>query len=53
VRHTLELLICSCIGCYCLSRCWALLPLAIAELQTVVMAIRERQRVIDAAVEEE
>jgi len=30
-----------------------LLPLAIAEVQTVVMAIRERQRVIDAAVEEE
>ena len=53
VRHTLELLICSAVGCYCVTRCWAVMPMAIAEVQSLFFAIVGRQRVIDAVIEEE
>jgi len=53
VRHTLELLICGAVGCYCVTRCWAVMPLALAEVQSLLFAIVGRQRVIDAVIEEE
>lgn len=53
MRHTLELLICSAVGCYCVTRCWAVMPLALAEVQVLFAAMFSRQRVIDAVIEEE
>lgn len=53
MRHTLELLICSAVGCYCVTRCWAVMPMALAEVQSLLVAIVGRQRVIDAVIKEE
>jgi len=53
MRHTIELLICGAVGCYCVTRCWAVMPLALAEVQSLFFAIVGRQRVIDAVIEEE
>jgi hypothetical protein len=53
VRHTLELLICGAVGCYCVTRCWAVMPMALAEVQVLFAAMFSRQRVIDAVIEEE
>ena len=53
MRHTLELLICSAVACYCVTRCWAVMPLALAEVQSLFVAIVGRQRVINAVIEEE
>lgn len=47
MKHTLELLICGTIGTYCLMRCAAVLPAAIAEAQALVAAYMARQQIID------
>jgi hypothetical protein len=51
VRHTLELLLCSTIGAYCLWRCCAVLPLAIAEAHALVAAYLGRWREIERLAE--
>jgi len=51
VRHTLELLLCSTIGAYCVWRCYAVLPLAIAEAHALAAAYLGRVRELDALVE--
>jgi hypothetical protein len=51
VRHTLELLICSTIGAYCLWRCYSVLPLAIAEAHALVTAYLGRTREIEQLAE--
>jgi hypothetical protein len=53
VRHTLELLICGAVGCYCFTRGWAVMPMAMAEVQVLFAAMFSRQRVIDAVIEEQ
>ena len=51
VRHTLELLLCSTIGAYCVWRCYSVLPLAIAEAHALAAAYLGRVRELDALVE--
>jgi len=51
MRHTLELLLCSTIGAYCVWRCYSVLPLAIAEAHALVAAMLGRVRELDAIVE--
>jgi len=51
VRHTLELLLCSTIGAYCLWRCYAVMPLAIAEAHALVAAYLGRAREIEQLAE--
>ena len=53
MRHTLELLLCSTIGMYCLVRCASLVPAAIAEAQAVMAAAFDRQRRIEDVLEPE
>jgi hypothetical protein len=53
VRHTIELLLCSTIGAYCAWRCYAVLPLAIAEAHALVAAYLERVRELETLVEPE
>jgi hypothetical protein len=52
VRHTIELLLCSAIGGYCLWRCVAVMPGVFDELQAVLAAILGRARDINAAIDE-
>jgi hypothetical protein len=52
VRHTLELLLCSAIGGYCLWRCVAVMPGVMDELQVLFGAMLGRARDIEAAIEE-
>jgi hypothetical protein len=52
MRHTLELLICSAIGGYCLMRVWQVMPGAYDEVMAVVAAGLGRVRDIDAAIED-
>jgi len=51
MRHIIELLFCSTIGAYCVWRCYAVLPLAIAEAHALVAAMLGRVRELDAIVE--
>jgi hypothetical protein len=51
VKHLLELLLCSTIGAYCLWRCYAVLPLAIAEAHALVVAYLGRARQIEQMAE--
>jgi hypothetical protein len=51
VKHLLELLLCSTIGAYCLWRCYAVLPLALAEAHALVAALLGRWRELEAMVE--
>jgi hypothetical protein len=52
MRHTLELLLCSTIGAYCAWRCYAVLPLAIAEAHALVAAYLGRVDGIETAIED-
>jgi len=52
VRHTLELLIFSAIGGYCLWRCVAVMPGVFDELHALFGAMLGRARDIEAAIEE-
>jgi hypothetical protein len=52
VRHTLELLICSAIGGYCLWRCIAVMPGVFDEAQALLAAAFGRVRDIEAAIDE-
>ena len=51
MRNTLELLICGTIGSYCLWRCAAVLPPAIAEAHALVAAYLGRAREIEQLTE--
>jgi hypothetical protein len=51
VRHTIELLLCSAIGAYCVWRCYSVLPLAIAEAHALVAAYLARVRELDSLLE--
>ena len=51
MRHTLELLLCSTIGAYCVWRCYAVLPLAITEAHALVAAYLGRWRELEAIIE--
>jgi hypothetical protein len=51
VRHTIELLLCSTIGAYCVWRCYSVLPLAIAEAHALVAAMLGRARELEAIVD--
>ncbi|NBW16317.1 MAG: hypothetical protein EBR82_50885 [Caulobacteraceae bacterium] len=51
VRHTIELLLCSTIGAYCVWRCYAVLPLALAEAHALVAAYLGRVRELESLVE--
>jgi hypothetical protein len=52
MRHTLELLICSAIGGYCLLRVWQVMPDAYDEVMAVIAAAFGRARDIEAAIDE-
>ena len=52
MRHTLELLLCSTIGAYCVWRCYSVFPLAIAEAHALVAAYLGRVQNIEAAIDE-
>jgi hypothetical protein len=52
VRHTVELLLCSAIGGYCLWRCIAVMPGVFDELQALFGAMLGRARDIEAAIED-
>ena len=52
MRHTLELLICSAIGGYCLWRCISVMPGVLDELQALLAAACGRVRDIEAAIED-
>jgi len=52
VRHTVELLLCSAIGGYCLWRCIAVMPGVFDELQALFGAMLGRAQDIEAAIEE-
>jgi len=47
VKHLTELVVCGTIGTYCLMRCAAALPAAIAEAQALVAAYMARQQMLD------
>ena len=51
VRHTIELLLCGTIGAYCVWRCYAVLPLALAEAHALVAAYLGRVRELESLVE--
>lgn len=51
MRHTLELLIVSAIGGYCLVRMYELMPAAIAEAQALLAAGLGRVRAIEDAID--
>ena len=51
MRSIIEFLICGCIGTYCVLRCAALMPRAIAEAHAVVRMAVERRREIEAIEE--
>ena len=51
MRHTLELLLCGTIGAYCVWRCYAVLPLALAEAHALVAAYLGRAREIEQLAE--
>ncbi|NCA17548.1 MAG: hypothetical protein EBS90_10980 [Betaproteobacteria bacterium] len=53
VRHLIELLACGTIGAYCVWRCYAILPLAIAEAHALVVAYLGRVRELERLVEPE
>ena len=52
LKPLIEFLICGTIGAYCVMRCAALLPRALAEAHAVVRMATERRREIDAIQEE-
>jgi len=52
VRHTIELLLCSTIGAYCVWRCYSVLPMALAEAHALVAAYLVRVQDIEAAIED-
>jgi hypothetical protein len=52
MRHTIELLICSAIGGYCLMRCIAVMPGVLDEAQALLAAAFGRVRDIEAAIDE-
>jgi hypothetical protein len=52
LRHTIELLICSAIGGYCLWRCIAVMPGVMDELQALFGAMLGRTQNIEAAIDE-
>lgn len=52
MRHTLELLICSAIGGYCVMRAWQVMPGAYDEVMAVVAAGLSRVRNIESAIED-
>lgn len=51
MRNTLELLICGTIGSYCVWRCAAVMPLAIAEAHALVAAYLGRTREMEQLAE--
>lgn len=51
MRYLIELLACGTIGAYCVWRCYAILPLALAEAHALVAAYLGRMRELDALVE--
>jgi hypothetical protein len=51
MRNLIELLLCSTIGAYCVWRCYAVFPLAIAEAHALVVAYLGRWRELEAIVE--
>ena len=51
MKHLLELLLCSTIGAYCLWRCYAVMPLAIAEAHALAAAYLGRWRELEAIIE--
>jgi hypothetical protein len=53
VRQTIEFLLCSTIGIYCLVRCASLAPRVFAEVHAVVAGARERTRRVERALEAE
>jgi len=53
VRHLIELLACSTIGAYCVWRCYAVMPLAIAEAHALVVAYLGRVRELETLAEPE
>jgi hypothetical protein len=52
MKHTLELLICSAIGGYCVWRCIAVMPNAYAEVLAVIFTASNRIQDIEAAIED-
>ena len=52
MRNTLELLLCSAIGGYCLMRVWQVMPDAYDEAMAVISAAFGRVRDIEAAIDE-
>jgi hypothetical protein len=52
MRHTIELLLCSAIGGYCLWRCIAVMPGVLDELQALFGVMIGRARDIEAAIED-
>lgn len=52
VKHTVELLLCSAIGGYCVWRCIAVMPGVLDEAQTLLAAAFGRVRDIEAAIDE-
>ena len=53
MRHTVELLICGTIGAYCVWRCYAVMPMAIAEAHALIAAYRERWRAMEEVIDAE
>lgn len=52
MRHTVELLIVSAIGGYCLMRMYELMPGVIAEAQALLAAGVQRWQTLDDAIDE-
>jgi hypothetical protein len=52
MKHTIELLICSAIGGYCVMRVWQVMPGAYDEVMAVVAAGLSRARNIESAIED-
>lgn len=51
MRHIIELLACGTIGAYCVWRCYAVMPLAIAEAHALVAAYLTRARGLEKLAE--
>ena len=51
MKHTIELLLCSTIAAYCMWRCYAVLPLALAEAHALVAAYLGRVRELESLVD--
>ena len=51
MRHIIELLACGMIGAYCVWRCYAVLPLALAEAHALVAAYLVRVRELETLAE--